>query len=300
MLHYDTAARQPGSRFIRDDNLSTVLIFVHGLSGDATTTWTHNTTHAYFPDLVAADTLFRDVSVYVYEYPSSFSGGTFRINELAENMRLVLERDGVLQRRELIFVAHSMGGLVTRALLLKYRDLGQRVRLLYFFGTPTTGADIARIASLITANPQVEQLRATSPSLEDLQRDWLAANFQIPAYCGYERRPTLPIGLVVAPQSAMTLCNRPADPIDADHMSIAKPEDRAMCRMLLLAKRFPRRRHERPRHRRRNSRSSRESPKMLERSRRPSSSRPLAARRSIRSSSSFYRAGPAEFRSLRL
>ena len=65
------------------------------------------------------------------------------IDELAENLRLILDSEGIRSGPELIFVVHSMGGLVTRALLTKYRDIAQRVKLIYFFATPTTGSEQA-------------------------------------------------------------------------------------------------------------------------------------------------------------
>ena len=40
---------------------------------------------------------------------------------------------------EMILVCHSMGGPVTRALLLKYQQLAAEVPMICFFSTPTTG-----------------------------------------------------------------------------------------------------------------------------------------------------------------
>jgi len=217
----------PQSHYVRDDGQPLVFVFVHGVFGNGTTTWTNSRTNAYFPGLLAADSAFTGADVYVYEYPTPFAGDTFRINELAENMRLVLARDDVLKRRELIFVAHSMGGLLTRALLLKYREIAQHVSFIYLFATPTTGSEIARIGQILSSNPQVGQMVRLDPALADLQRDWLAANLQIATYCAYERRPTFGVGIVVDQQSAMSLCNRPVDPIDADHVEIVKPAGRS-------------------------------------------------------------------------
>jgi hypothetical protein len=58
---------------------------------------------------------------------------------MLENMRLVLTTDGVLAHEDLTFVCHSMRGVVTRAFILKYRQFASKIRLLYFFATPTTG-----------------------------------------------------------------------------------------------------------------------------------------------------------------
>src|SRR5215467_9515064 len=54
-----------GSRFVRNKNEPAVLVFVHGVLGNASTTWTNQTTHAYFPDLVANSDDFHGVDIYV-------------------------------------------------------------------------------------------------------------------------------------------------------------------------------------------------------------------------------------------
>jgi pimeloyl-ACP methyl ester carboxylesterase len=217
-----TSPSEPRSRYVTNANQRVVLVFVHGVFGDATSTWTNSTTNAYFPNLVARDPAFKGMDVYVYEYSTPFRGGTFRINELAENMRLVLSRDDVLNRDEVIFVAHSMGGLLIPAFILKNREVAQRVRYMYLFSTPTAGSEIARIGRLFSPNPQVGQMAKVDPSLEDLRRDWLAANFGIPTYRAYEKRPTFG-RIIVEQDSALGLCNRRVDPIDTNHLDIVKP-----------------------------------------------------------------------------
>src|SRR5262249_53135538 len=56
----------------------------------------------------------------------------------------------------------------------------------------------------------------------DLQRQWLSINFEIPSFCAYERQTTYNVS-VVTQASASNLCNRRLDPIDANHLTIVKP-----------------------------------------------------------------------------
>lgn len=141
-------------------------------------------------------------------------------------MRLVLTTDGVLRHSQLTFVSHSMSGLVTRAFLLKYRTVVPRIRLLYFFATPTTGSPYARLAALFSQNSQLKQLYPLQSDnyLGTLQSDWLAAHFGIKSYCAYETQP-LYRQIIVERQSATSLCTERLDPIDADHITIVKPRD---------------------------------------------------------------------------
>src|SRR4029077_15344359 len=94
--------------------------------------------------------------------------------------------------KRVIFLSHSMGGLVVRQYLLTKHDLS-RVAMLYFYATPTSGSDLTRIAPVISTNPQ---LRAMLPLegndfLQSIQDSWI--NWQqaqtIPSFCAYETIP---------------------------------------------------------------------------------------------------------------
>jgi uncharacterized protein YciU (UPF0263 family) len=102
--------------------------------------------------------------------------------------------------------------------------------MIYFFSTPTTGADVATLASFISANPQLTDMRkmtTDSPgTIGTWQSQWVASeyNHSTLSYCGYE---TLPIhGVqIVQRESATNLCNTRYDPIRRDHIAIVKPAD---------------------------------------------------------------------------
>ena len=119
-----------------------------------------------------------------------------------------------------------MGGLITRAYLLKNRDVAARTAFAYFFSTPTTGSEIASIAQYISSSQQISKMKSLQPEdyLGDLIRQWLAAGFIFPSYCAYEKRSVKNLLLVVPMGSAVTLCNKALDPIDTDHINIVKPD----------------------------------------------------------------------------
>lgn len=200
-----------------------MIVFVHGIFGDGTSTWTAEN-KSYWPEMLASDSYFANFDIYVYEYPTSFLKGPFSIDEISENMRLFFDADGITAHKDIIFIAHSMGGLATRAYLLKNRKSASRTRLIYFFSTPTTGSEIASLTSLVSANPQLAQMKPMrSPDyLGDLQRQWLSADLNIPSFCAYETRKTYGVS-VVTQAGASNLCNKRLDPVDADHITIVKP-----------------------------------------------------------------------------
>jgi len=204
-----------------------VIVFVHGATGNAISTWTNESTGAYWPRLIADDPVFREEDIFVYEYPSPMLGSSYNINELAEDIRLALSDAVIPNHKRIIFVVHSMGGLVVRQYLLKYRDVADQVAFVYFYATPTTGSPMATLATLFSHNPQLGNLRPMKADeyLGNLQRDWLAVPRlrAIPSYCAYETRNTLTVR-IVEQESATNLCNRRLDPIDTNHIDIVKPK----------------------------------------------------------------------------
>jgi len=203
-----------------------VIVFVHGAMGDGRYTWTSG--NAYWPEMLKDDSAFKGQDIYVYEYSSPRFDIAPSIDQLADNMRLRLETDKVLEHEEITFISHSMGGIVTRAFILRYRkEVARKIRMLYFFATPTTGTSYSKIAALISENPQYKQLYPMEAGsyLSSLLSDWLAADLPIRSYCAYELRP-IHGQIIVDEASATHLCNKRLDPIDADHRAIVKPKDR--------------------------------------------------------------------------
>lgn len=212
------------SSFVRQSPESdTVIVFVHGFTGDGVSTW--SSSNAYWPRLLIEDKTFDGTDVFVYSYPTGF-WSTMSIDELAENMRSVLSVNHVTAYHRIVFLSHSMGGLITRAYLLKNRDIAGRTSFAYFFSTPTTGSQVASIVSVALSSPQISKLKAMKSDdyLADMLRQWLSAGFEFPSYCAYEKRLTSGLSLVVDMASASALCTKALDPIDADHIQIVKPQ----------------------------------------------------------------------------
>lgn len=205
----------------------TVIIFVHGVSGDSTSTW-ENTNGSYWPELLKNDPDFDKANIYMINYSSPAIAKAYSINELAECMRRDFQSDKVLNHCKIIFLAHSMGGLLTREFLLKYREYTDKVSFLYFFATPTSGSSIATIIKFLSKNPQYGKMvpLRSDDSLADIQRNWLASEqmTRIPSYGSYEAKDTLGLR-IVEQESATHLCNRSVSPINKNHIDIVKPKD---------------------------------------------------------------------------
>jgi triacylglycerol esterase/lipase EstA (alpha/beta hydrolase family) len=150
---YVASAQEIRSKFVRQNvGADTVIVFVHGMMGDGVSTWTNPKTNAYWPEMLTKDPAFDGSDVYVYSYGSGF-WATMSIDELAENMRADLSAHGVSNYKKIIFLSHSMGGLITRAYLLKNKDTAARTLFTYFFSTPTTGSQIASLLRFLAGGP---------------------------------------------------------------------------------------------------------------------------------------------------
>ena len=189
-----SCADEPVSTYARKSPAvaDSVIVFVHGLREDGKTTWTNANTNAYWPELLTHDHTFDNSDILVYSYPTGL-WATLSIDEIADNMRLMLDESDVPKYSKIIFLSHSMGGVVTRAYLLKYRDVAARTAFAYFFATPTTGSQVASIAALEYNSAQIEDLKPMEAEsyLANLMRQWQAAQFNFPSYCAYEKKPTL-------------------------------------------------------------------------------------------------------------
>lgn len=215
----------PWIRKLGDAHAKGVIVFVHGVLGDPRTTWSNG--RSYWPELLTRDQAFDGQDIYVYGYPSPKVGRSFSIDEVAENLRLVLNTDGVLRYKAITFVCHSMGGLVARAFIIKYQSqIVPKVRFLYFFATPTTGSPYAILAATVSGNSQFGQMYPMNSDgyLGPLQSAWLDAHLNLKSYCAYETEPLFG-QIIVDLRSATGLCTERPDPIDANHMNIVKPLD---------------------------------------------------------------------------
>jgi pimeloyl-ACP methyl ester carboxylesterase len=217
------------SQYIRQKQNQSVIVFVHGALGDPRATWTNDQTKTYWPDLMVRDPNFNRFDIYVVSYPSSKLSRDYDVNELVEVMRRDFDSAEIFSRyKRVYFLCHSMGGLVVRAFLVRYRERIPHVPFIYFFSTPTNGAQLSKIAALFSSNPQFNSLKPTDANeyLASVQNDWLAERLdsKIASYCAYETHETGGF-LIVGRDSALQLCNRRVDPIDANHFEIVKPAD---------------------------------------------------------------------------
>src|SRR5437870_833420 len=119
--------------YIRRANNDTVVAFVHGVFGGPESTWTNIETHAYWPQLLLQDSTFSNTDIYVFGYESPYLSSSYSLDDLIENARLRFNNDEIFSKhKNVVFVCHSMGGLVVRGLIKRYQDRATQIPLIYF------------------------------------------------------------------------------------------------------------------------------------------------------------------------
>ena len=207
---------------------------MNGIFGDSVSTWTNDKDGAYWPDLMAKDHDFDEADIYIHSFQSPKLSTAQEIGDLAVRLRTILTLDHVFEHENVVFLVHSMGGLVTRAMLVKTRLPHSKFPMIYFFATPTAGADVAGIAAHLSENPQLKNMLPLSDNtyVKTLREEWLQTSNEpelnypnsIASFCSYELRNTWHVR-IVSELSATYLCNRETTSIVADHIGIVKPAD---------------------------------------------------------------------------
>jgi pimeloyl-ACP methyl ester carboxylesterase len=166
---------------------------------------------------------FDHYDIYVVNYPAHLSGNA-TIEDIVTSLHSQLEEAGITRHREIIFVCHSLGGIVTERLLLDYPIDASRAPFIYLLGTPLTGSAIANYVSFFGSNPVTHALNdgQDNDSLQLLENHWKTYASKVARYCGYEKKPLAGLSFVVDRLSATRGCNETLA-IDADHNGIAKP-----------------------------------------------------------------------------
>lgn len=186
-----------GVRVLYNQSTAVVdIVFLHGLTGNAFTTWYHKGIDVHWPSAYLREDI-PDARIISFGYDADVSNwwkqaSTSRVTNHADDMVGALVRlreETEIEDRKIIFVAHSLGGLVTETALASSRhssfehikQIEKNTVKIVFMGTPHHGADAAKwaafAASLISAVKQinvkiVQLLKPDSEMLEIVQKSF--------------------------------------------------------------------------------------------------------------------------------
>ncbi|RYP15106.1 hypothetical protein DL765_005929 [Monosporascus sp. GIB2] len=230
------------------------IVAVHGLGGHAFNTWTDKDGHLWLRDSLPARVPRVRVMTFGYDSTVLFGSSRASINDFALDLttRLEVERQHTEERRRpLVFVCHSLGGVVFKEFLVhlslqldRCHDLLRSVCGVVFMGTPHRGSRAAAPARLLSRiinvatlgsavrSDLIRTLQVSSIELETISRHATELLKELTIVSFYEQKPIGP-ALVVEPFSAILgLPNERAIPINADHRKIAQTSPRKEQRYL--------------------------------------------------------------------
>lgn len=170
------------------------IVFVHGLGGSAMKTWSWKRDTAHFwPAWLCNDQQLYKTRIFTFGYNSNFKGGgnNLNITDFAKDLLFHLlafsqDESQPIGGRPIIFVAHSMGGLVVKKAYIvgkhdpEFSSIIAQVYSVLFLATPHRGSQYAKtlnkILSTLPMGPPpkayVASLDAQSEALQDINEQF--------------------------------------------------------------------------------------------------------------------------------
>ena len=216
------------------------IIFVHGLGGDGQTTWRiDGDASTYWPLWVYQD--LTTLNVWSLTYPAATlrwgkAGDGIILPDRAKTILDLLCSSGI-GSRPIIFITHSLGGLLVKQLLRSawelqvahWQELAGNIRGAVFLGTPHNGSGLAAFAKALSIFSGVTtQIVHNDPHLRELN-EWFQQNAharQIGIKTYFETQLTN--GFTVVDASSANPGVEGCVPIafDGNHLQLCKPTSR--------------------------------------------------------------------------
>ena len=231
------------------------LIFVHGLGGTSRKTWCWGRNVDYFwPAWLAEEDALSSYRIFTFGYNSNFKGAGTNLNiidfakELLFQMLVFSDRLGKdrppVGRWPIVFVAHSMGGLVVKKAYVlgkndkQYANVISNINGIVFLATPHRGAHYAKILNNILSSAPlggppkayIADLDTQSRTLQDINEQFRTVCDELSLVSFYETRKTS-VGLfkamIVEKESGILgYPQEMSSPLNADHHTICKFKNR--------------------------------------------------------------------------
>lgn len=235
-------------QFVNKPDEPRTIVFVHGLIGDPVLTFKHPTADKSWPSMMAVDnrilrsgSRLSDYRIGLLSYDTN-EGSGLTVEELAARVLTHLTAVGLHDSsEELIFVTHSLGGIIMKRVLTlasqnpRWQKLAERTTLMFLISSPSSGSPAATAAKYLPslfkkANRQVLDLTDIDDNtyLQSTHNAWelfLQRRPRPHILCAYEKRETY--GIKIVPLAyADSACGGLRRAEDTNHIDIVKPRSR--------------------------------------------------------------------------
>jgi len=233
-------------KFLPKKNRKNIIVFVHGFTGGIDT-WNNGVSS--FPEMLQQEKNISDnfdlmyvnyhskiIDFYSQRFTTNIIAKIFgkglkpvakniSIQELGDSLKTIIEFY-CSPYQNIVLVAHSMGGLISKSFLLSQTNEAKKVKLFLSLAVPHNGSDWASFADALFRNhPQVIDLKPLSKTLNGINQRWISKQDNLPntVYFYGQYDVIVPEESAVAYESTSVTqkvaCND-------DHFSITKPESK--------------------------------------------------------------------------
>lgn len=216
------------------------VVFLHGLDGDARLSWQYGDGDPFWPGWLGEDVDGAAVwSVGYHAWSSRWRGQAMPLQDRAINILAALKTKGI-GSRPVVFVTHSMGGLLVKEALLiaassgsEFAAVAEQVRGVVFLGTPHNGTWLSNVIKVVDrlyrGTQAVRDLKKDGAHLRHLAtryRDWAVEMPDLDHLVFFETWKTNRVQVVTAGSADPGLPRITPVGIDADHLGLCKPANR--------------------------------------------------------------------------
>ncbi|WKY14940.1 hypothetical protein Q1695_000448 [Nippostrongylus brasiliensis] len=224
--------------FLPEQQPEVDLVLIHGLCGSVAYTWRQKDHSSNIvSDCWPKDWLHLDIPqpmrILGLDYPSSlmqFRRITESLQVRADRFKHQLAAAGI-GRRPVIFICHSMGGLLAKRLLLDLPELAEKTVGILFICTPHRGSPIAAWGySILQPTADVLFLLEENPLNKKLNEDFSKISDKIPVIVSMvETKESDLIGTakgIIVPTQSAVYEKGAVYHIDEVHHNVCKPSER--------------------------------------------------------------------------
>ncbi len=215
------------------------VVFFHGLGGDPKNTWTSNGCNTFWPEWLGED--FPSLGIWSVGYevaPSAWKGTAMPLVDRALNILDLLQAYQI-GNKPVIFIAHSMGGLLVKQMLRhscdlseQYKEYTKQTKGVIFFSTPHTGSNLANFfkyaKTILRPTIAIHELESHNPQLRNLNT-WYqnhVSQSTIKNKIYFETQSTNGFVIVDPSSSDPSIIGASAIPFDSNHTGICKIDNR--------------------------------------------------------------------------
>eukprot|EP01084_Bolivina_argentea_P070108 127517_1 len=231
-------------------NIEIMFVFVHGLGGSTDNTWTNKESGESLPNLVSL--YFPNSKIINYGYPNSPIKGNKNPMQLKKRSNNFIT--GLVEHIEhndipIVFITHSMGGLIVKQSLYQISNksattsdlyqIYERTKCVVFYATPHRGsykANILQIIPLLSLflTTAINDLKVNGQELLHLNRNFNSIVTKHPKYKNIsilslieEQSQMGGTNIVDNFSATLSLGNHTEKriPLDYNHTDICKPKD---------------------------------------------------------------------------